>query len=52
VLLLLIPLAARVPALTALAMLTVVMVALIGYEARHYAELRRRIRHGETSARP
>jgi low temperature requirement protein LtrA len=51
-LLVLIPVCAKISALSALAVLTVIMVGLIAYEARHFAELRYRIRHGETSARP
>jgi low temperature requirement protein LtrA len=51
-LLVLIPVCATISALSALAVLTVIMVGLIAYEARHFAELRYRIRHGETSARP
>jgi low temperature requirement protein LtrA len=51
-LLVLIPLGTRIPALGALALLTLVMIGLIGYEAWHYAELRKRVRGGETSARP
>jgi low temperature requirement protein LtrA len=48
----LVPLGARVSALGALALLTLVMAGLIAYEARHFAELRRRIRGGDISARP
>ncbi len=51
-LLLLIPLGAKLSALGALAVLAVVTSGLIAYEARHYAELRDRIRHGDTFARP
>ena len=50
-LLVLIPVCAKISALSALAVLTVIMVGLIAYEAWHFAELRYRIRHGETSAR-
>jgi low temperature requirement protein LtrA len=41
----LIPLAAELPALTALGLLTAIMVAMIASEAVRYAELRERVRH-------
>ena len=43
----LIPLAAALPAIAALALLTAVLVALIGYESWRYYESRDVIRHGE-----
>jgi low temperature requirement protein LtrA len=45
VLIALIPLAAKLPALTALGLLTTVMVAMIASEAVRHAELRERVRH-------
>ena len=51
-LLVLIPVATRVSSLAALAVLTVILVGLVAYEVRHFAQLRERIRHGEPSARP
>jgi len=47
VLLALIPAVAHVPALVALAVLAAVLCALVGWETRHYAEERHRIRHAE-----
>lgn len=44
-LLLLIPIAGRVPALAALALLTVTMVALVSFEARRLAAARDAVRH-------
>jgi low temperature requirement protein LtrA len=44
-LLALIPLAAMLPAIVALALLAVVLSALVGYETLRYAEQRRQIRH-------
>jgi low temperature requirement protein LtrA len=44
-LLALIPLAAEVPAVAALGLLTAVMVAMIASEAVRYSELRERVRH-------
>jgi low temperature requirement protein LtrA len=46
----LLPLAARLPALAALGVLTGVMVALIAFEASRFAEVRRRVRHEEDAA--
>jgi low temperature requirement protein LtrA len=43
----LIPVASRIPALAALGLLAAVMVALIAVETWHYAEFRERIRHEE-----
>jgi low temperature requirement protein LtrA len=40
------PLVANLPALVTLAVLTAVLVALIGFETYRYAELRHEIRHG------
>jgi low temperature requirement protein LtrA len=42
----LVPVAAQLPALAALALLTVVMVATVGFETWRYAEHRRRLRGG------
>ena len=42
----LVPVAALVPALAALALLTTVMVATVGFETWRYAEHRRRLRGG------
>lgn len=44
--LVLIPVVANLPALATLGVLTVVLVALIGFETYRYAELRHEIRHG------
>ncbi len=49
-LLALIPLAVKVPALVALLVLAVVLVGLVAYESVRYAELRDRIRHGAASS--
>jgi low temperature requirement protein LtrA len=49
-LLALIPLAATLPALASLGMLTAVMVGLIGYEALRFAAVRDRVRHQEEIA--
>jgi low temperature requirement protein LtrA len=50
----LVPLAVEVPSLVALAMLTAVLVGLVGFEVWRFAELRSRLRarllHGETDA--
>jgi low temperature requirement protein LtrA len=45
-LLALIPLAWQLPALGALALVGVVLAGLVGYEMVHFAEARRRVRHG------
>jgi low temperature requirement protein LtrA len=50
VLVALIPLAARVPALAALGLLTVLIVGLIAFEAVRFAETRDRVRHHEDVA--
>jgi low temperature requirement protein LtrA len=42
----LIPVATAVPALLALALVSVLLCALVAYEAIHFSEARRRIRHG------
>jgi len=49
-LLALIPAGARVPALGALALVAVVMVALIAFESVRYAEIREQVRHEEEIA--
>jgi low temperature requirement protein LtrA len=49
-LLALIPLGVRIPALAALGLLAAVMVGLIVFESVHYAEFRERIRHEELDA--
>ena len=46
VLLVLVPVAVRLPALATLAVLAAVLTALISYEALRFAEARERIRHG------
>jgi low temperature requirement protein LtrA len=46
-LIVLVPVVAHVPALLTLAVLTVVLTALIGFETFRYAELRHQVRHGE-----
>ena len=46
----LVPVAAQVPALAALALVTVVMVATVAFETWRYAEHRRRIRNGAHGA--
>jgi low temperature requirement protein LtrA len=51
-LLALIPAVLQMPALAALAAVTVVVWALIGYEAVHFAELRNRVRHGTAPGAP
>lgn len=48
----LIPVGTLLPALAALVLLTVILVGLVAYEARRFAQVRARIRHGETSIRP
>jgi low temperature requirement protein LtrA len=48
----LIPLGARLPALGALAVLTAVMVAMIALEAMRFADSRERIRHGDDEGFP
>ncbi len=52
VLVALIPVAATMPALAALAVLVAALSALIGYETWHYAEIRERIRHEHPEAEP
>jgi len=49
-LLFLIPLAARIPALAALGLVTAVMVAVIAFEAVRFAEIREQVRHEEDEA--
>ncbi len=49
-LLALIPVGTRIPALAALGLLAAVMVGLIAFESIHYAEFRERIRHEELEA--
>jgi low temperature requirement protein LtrA len=46
-LIVLVPMVAHVPALVTLAVLTVVLAALIGFETYRYAELRDQVRHGD-----
>ena len=41
----LIPVVSMLPALATLGIVTAVMVALIGYETRAYADVRERVRH-------
>jgi low temperature requirement protein LtrA len=45
-LIVLVPVVANVPALVTLAVLTLVLTALIGFETFRYAEVRRQVRHG------
>ncbi|MEX0755601.1 MAG: low temperature requirement protein A [Actinomycetota bacterium] len=52
VVLTLIPLAARIPALAALALLIIAMVGLIAFETLRFSEFRDRIRHDEEEAAP
>jgi low temperature requirement protein LtrA len=42
-----IPLASKIPALATLVVLAVAMICMIAFEAWHYAELRREIRHAQ-----
>ena len=49
-LLALIPVAAQVPALAALGLLTAVMVGVIGFEAVRFSEIREQVRHEEDAA--
>lgn len=51
-LLVLVPVAMRLPALGSLLLLTVVMVGLVAYEAVAFAASRDRVRHGDTSDGP
>ncbi len=46
-LIVLVPVVANLPALVTLAVLTVVLAALIGFETFRYADMRHRVRHGE-----
>jgi low temperature requirement protein LtrA len=49
-LLVLIPLAAQIPALAALGLVTAVMVAVIAFEAVRFSEIREQVRHEEDEA--
>jgi len=49
-LLALIPLAAQVPALAALGLLTAVMIGVIALEAVRFSEIREQVRHEEDAA--
>jgi low temperature requirement protein LtrA len=51
-LLALLPLAVRLPALATLAVVTGVCVALVAYEAIRFAEARDRVRHPEAASEP